>query len=228
MEMTDDLLIRYRALWQRFGVDDPALPAAGQRVIDAYHAPTRHYHDGAHLRDVLTKLDWARDAVQDTTPEDRAQMFDIIELALWYHDVVYDATAKDNEAQSRDMMWTDARRFGLSDDIARTAADLIDLTAHHAQARTLPEKIMTDCDLAILGAHTAAFQKYDAGIRAEYAHVPAPLYQTVRRQVLKGFLDQPQIFKTEAFRTAFEAQARQNLRSATQSRRLGWLRRLLP
>jgi len=210
---------RFVALMSRFGASasEAELDAAGAALLSAYSEPTRFYHTAAHLADVMDKLDWAKNALQETgeldmmTPREAARMFDVIELALWYHDAVYDATQKDNEAKSRDWFLKDAKKFGLADDLQRDVAALIDLTAHHKNAATLPERILTDCDLAILGAPPAAFAAYDANIRKEYAHVPAAAYKVGRYNVLQGFLSQPQVFKTEAFQKQFEAQARANL-----------------
>jgi len=208
---------RFERLWQRFGITDPETRQAGLALLAAYDGPGRHYHNVTHLDSVLQQLDWAKKSLQETgelsmmTPEESNKMFDVIELALWYHDAVYDAKAKDNEAKSRDWFLSDAHEFGLGAALQQDIAALIDLTAHHKDAKTLPERILTDCDLAILGAAKPAFDAYDDGIAKEYAHVPAPAYATGRAAVLKGFLDQPQIFKTEAFRKAYEAQARQNL-----------------
>ncbi|MDE1153121.1 MAG: hypothetical protein PW788_11345 [Micavibrio sp.] len=213
---------RFAALLSRFGATAPeaGLDAAGTALLAAYSTPKRFYHTAAHLADVMEKLDWAKTALQDTgeldmmTPREAARMFDVIELALWYHDAVYDATLKDNEAKSRDWFLKDAKIFGLAEDLQRDVAALIDLTAHHKKAATLPERILTDCDLAILGAAPADFAVYDANIRKEYAHVPAAAYKTGRYNVLQGFLNQPQVFKTGAFRNKYEAAARANL-SAT-------------
>ena len=212
---------RWTDLWQRLGVTAPSLAAAGASVALAYGETARFYHNITHLMDVLEKLDWAKDAL-DVSGElaglgdtDKKKLFDTVELALWYHDAVYDAKAKDNEARSRDLFLSHAQKFGLADPLQKEIAALIDLTAHHRTAKTLPECILVDCDLAILGAPKAEFDAYDRNIRKEYAHVPEPLYKKVRRGVLKGFLNQPQIFKTAAFRARFEEQARVNLKAAT-------------
>ncbi len=208
---------RFTALWSRLGVSAPGLDDSAAGLLNAYSEPSRHYHSAAHLADVLEKLDWAKTALQESgelgmmTPAEAAKMFDVIELSLWYHDAVYDAKAKDNEAKSRDWFLADAKKFGLGDDVAKDVAALIDLTAHHKEARTLPERIMTDCDLAILGAPPAAFKKYDDDIRKEYAHVPPLVYAPARQKVMAGFLNQPFIFKTEAFRKVYEAPAKRNL-----------------
>lgn len=213
---------RWQALWQRMGGD--AEKAAGflSPLLAAYAGEGRHYHTTTHLQDVLQQLDWAKQALETSGELDgiddaaRERMFDAIELSLWYHDAVYDAKAKDNEEKSRDWLLKDAKEAGLQEDAVKAAAHLIDLTAHHKDAKTLEERIMTDCDLAILGADEKSFAVYDANIRKEYAHVPAPAYRTGRSKVLKGFLNQQHIFKTKAFRDAREEQAKANLAAATK------------
>ena len=213
---------RWNDLWWRLGVQSPDIPATGIRLIAEYSGPDRHYHLRTHLEDVLTKLDWAKTTLERTAelpllPEDRIKLFDTIELALWYHDVVYDAKLKNNEQLSRDLFLTHAAHFGLDETMQQNVAKLIDLTAKHKDAASLMERIMTDCDLAILGAPKTEFDAYDKNIRKEYAHVPAPAYKLGRHKVLTGFLNQPYIFKTQAFHDAYEQQARTNLKAATTS-----------
>ena len=214
------LTSRFTALWQSFGCQHPDLAAAANALILRHEEPGRAYHNRTHLEDVLQKLDWAKDALdqsgelQDLDAAARKRMFQTIELALWYHDAVYDAKAKGNEAKSRELMKRDAERFRLPPAIVADVARLIDLTAHHSKAEKLYERIMADCDLAILGADKQTFKKYDDGIRREYAHVPAPLYKTGRAKVLQHFMDMPHIYKTEAFANRYEAAARHNLAQA--------------
>lgn len=206
---------RWRELTARLGVAGKPCDA----LLAAYAEPQRHYHTLSHLQDVLEKLDRAKTLLEKSgevshlSAPEKQRLFDTIELALWYHDAVYDATRKDNEEKSAEWLLKDMA--GL--DVAQEAASLVRMTARHGAASTLAEKILSDCDLAILGADEAAFKKYDAGIRKEYAHVPAPLYKAGRNKVLKGFLGQKDIFKTEAFRDIFDAQARKNLAAATAS-----------
>lgn len=220
--MAEPLLTRWRKLWARLGVEASALGGTGSGLIAAYQGMGRFYHNGTHLRDVLEKLDWARQALDtsgETAPLDAAQrqrLFDTAELALWYHDAVYDAKAKDNEAKSRELFLRHAEEYRLPQPLADEVAGLIELTAGHAGARTLTEKLVCDCDLSILGAEPDAFAAYDENIRKEYAHVPGPAYKRARLEVLKGFLARPQIFTTAAFRDRFEAAARANLARAVK------------
>jgi predicted metal-dependent HD superfamily phosphohydrolase len=216
---TATLLPRWQALWQRLGVEDAALQGAGRQLINRY-TEGRFYHTEEHLQSVLAQLDWAKGALERSgeleglSPAQRQKLFDTVEIAIWYHDAVYNPQENDNEARSRDLFLEDAKKFGLPEDVTRDAARLIDLTAHHKDAKTLMERLMTDCDLAVLGARPAVFNQYGAGVREEYAHVPPKVYKTERQKILEGFLDQPSVFKTAAFRQAFEAQAKRNLGAA--------------
>ena len=233
MAPSDPLLERWLALWRRLGAGGDDLAETGKGIIAAYEGAGRFYHSRKHLEDVLDKLDWAKTALADAgdlkdvpLPE-RAPMFDAIELALWYHDVVYDPKAKDNEAKSRDRFLADAARYGVPEAIRTDVARMIDVTASHKTASRLPEKILCDCDLSILGAPQEQFSEYDANIRKEYAHVPEPLYKSARRHVLGGFLKQKPIFKTRAFQNKCEAQARDNLEGAARplvARLKSWFR----
>jgi len=212
---------RWNRLSTRLHLREPEARNTGAQLIAMHDGKGRYYHTTEHLLDVLQKLDWAKEALSKNgetanLPADaRDKMFDTIELALWYHDAVYDPTRKDNEEKSRNLLLADAPRLGIYDDMTKEAAALVDLTAHHARAETLAERILTDCDLSILGADPAVFDRYDANIGKEYSHVPKPAYQTGRRKVLKSFADQNHIFKTHAFRDAFEDKARQNLTRVT-------------
>ncbi|MEZ0224436.1 MAG: hypothetical protein ACAH83_07785 [Alphaproteobacteria bacterium] len=213
----DPLLHRWLGLWQRLGAEAPGLAETGACIISAYESSGRFYHTRRHLEDVLQKLDWARTALIATddlaeVPEQgRPVLFDTIELALWYHDAVYNAKEYDNEMKSRNLFLADGAKNGLPDHIQRDVAMLIDVTAKHRNAKRLDERILCDCDLAILGAPKAEFDEYDANIRKEYAHVPEQEYENARRRVLTGFLRQGKIFKTKAFQAEFGSRARWNL-----------------
>lgn len=216
--MTQNLRQRWDNAWRDAGVTAQSkLNDMFDNLVAHYGAADRHYHNIEHLTDVLDKLDWAKKTMTENgelaglDTGAQKKLFTAISLALWYHDIVYDAARKDNEAQSRDLFLTQAADTGLSPDISAMAAQLIDITAHHKSAHTLAERIMTDCDLAILGADTAAFTRYDDNIRREYAHYPDEIYATGRAQALSGFLQQEKIFKTAAFSALYEDAARRNI-----------------
>lgn len=228
MTSTAKLLPRLLDTWAFFTPAHPLLMPECINVIDAYNDPARPYHNQTHLVDVLEKLDWAKTAINLDSMDSfgKERMYMRIALALFYHDVIYDATAKDNEAKSRDLFLHHASSFGMHDDDKAAIARLIDITAKHTEANTLDEHILCDCDLAILGADRETFARYDRNIRIEYKHVPEAIWVMRRPGVLKHFLDQPRLYKTDAFHARFDAQARDNLRAAIAPSPLARLTRI--
>jgi predicted metal-dependent HD superfamily phosphohydrolase len=72
--------------------------------------------------------------------------------------------------------------------------------------------MLLDADLAVLGADEAAYDRYAAAIRREYAWVPEDRYRAGRARVLEDFLGRPQVYHTAAMRSRAEDRARANLR----------------
>ena len=140
-----------------------------------------------------------------------------IRAAILLHDAVYDARASDNETRSA------ALAADLLDGIlppvslARTVR-LIEATAAHAippgldDDETADMARFLDMDLAILGAPDATFDRYEAGVRAEYAHVPEQAFRIGRAAILERFLARDPLFFSPWGRARFEDRARHNLR----------------
>ncbi|MEJ2132683.1 MAG: N-methyl-D-aspartate receptor NMDAR2C subunit, partial [Gammaproteobacteria bacterium] len=84
-------------------------------------------------------------------------------------------------------------------------------TKHAAAPRTPDQKLVSDIDLAILGADLPRFDAYEEQIRREYAWVGDEEFRTTRKAILEGFLDRPSIYLTPYFHERFEAIARHNL-----------------
>lgn len=190
-----DLLARWTVLARRsLGADHAAL---GRRLLDRYAEPDRHYHVAAHLETVLDLLDdWRAD--------------DDLILAAWYHDAVYRPWRRDNEARSAALARRDLREAGLaSERCARIAAAVLATRRHVADDPAIAP--LLDADLAILGAAADSYRRYAADVRAEYAHVPGPLFRIGRRAFLESVLARPAIFATPPARERFEVAARRNL-----------------
>lgn len=168
-------------------------------ILSAYAQSGRGYHNLEHLQEVL---DWV-----DLVPLTQLEK-DRLSLALFYHDAVYDGRRNDNEQASAE--W--AVR-----DLGEQAAPLVELildTRHSTRPASRLGEWMVDIDLSVLGAEAERFRRYDAGVAEEYSWVPGWLYRRKRKQVLKGFLQRPNIFFTEFFRQRLEARARANLQAA--------------
>lgn len=168
--------------------------------------PGRHYHGWAHVEALLRWFDEVRP---------RLGCPDAVRWAVLFHDAVYDPTRGDNEERSAELL---EEKAGLLDPatLAR-AARLVRATARHAVPDGLDADeaadmaLFLDMDLSVLGAPAAAFDRYEEGVREEYAHVPEPAFRAGRRRILEGFLARPSLFLSDWGRERFEAAARANL-----------------
>ena len=201
--MTATLAQRWQALWQE--VDKPAPAGLLRALFEAYSEPQRHYHTLQHLEECFVHFDALKQLAGHPLE---------VELALWFHDSVYDVHARDNEARSAAWAGQALRDAGLSDEACARIHALVMATCHDALPASSDARLLTDIDLAILGAEPARFSEYERQIRREYAHVPAPLFFAKRREILQGFLAREPLFHTPLCRARLEAAARRNLAAA--------------
>ena len=189
---------------------DLALAAAGAQRVDRalfdellsrYREPHRHYHTIEHVDACLVWLDWYRGVAE--RPE-------LVELALWFHDAVYDPTAGDNEARSAALARVRLAALGVGVSSIAVVAEYVEATQRHTATRN-DCALLVDLDLTILGAAPIAYARFEAQIRAEYAHVPERAFALGRTHVLRGFLAKPQIFQIMGLHEQLERLARHNL-----------------
>ena len=174
-------------------------PMNREELGTAYTAPSRHYHNLAHIEDCLGAL--AR--VENLSPLER----EILSAAIWWHDVVYDATRADNEELSAQLAEQHVR-----EDLRQEVSRLIRLTkTHDVQPDDRLGAILISIDLSILGAEPARYDAYAAAIRQEFIHVPEDDYRAGRARVLSQFAARPVIFPDAAFAARYDRQARENL-----------------
>jgi predicted metal-dependent HD superfamily phosphohydrolase len=192
--------VRWTGLWSRLGAAE-GLPVFEQ-LTRAYSDPARFYHTPEHIRDCLAQLDRARDL---------AVRPDEVEAALWFHDAVYRPGAADNEEHSAELARTALIAGSAERVIAERVAVLVLATRHSDVARSADEALVSDIDLSILGREPDIFEKYERQIRREYGFVPESLYRAGRSTLMAEFLRRRSIYRTDAFRRAYEAQARINL-----------------
>jgi predicted metal-dependent HD superfamily phosphohydrolase len=179
----------------------PDLAAA---LAAAYAEPQRAYHTAEHVAEVLGWFDAVADDVGWRQPRE-------VYVAIVFHDAVYFPGASNNETRSA--AW--ARSAGLPVDGDRVA-ELVELTARHGHVESADHDAahFLDADMAILGADPVAFDRYDAGIAAEYRHAPRVPYFAGRRAFLARLAASPRIFLTEYFHARLDAAARANLSRA--------------
>jgi predicted metal-dependent HD superfamily phosphohydrolase len=195
-----------RARWNRtvgfFGTADVSKSIWG-KLTAAYGAPDRHYHTLAHLAHCFATLD-------ALFPD--YSMAAGVELALWFHDYW---TPREAGAVQRSAEYAEffTRHLGFEKEMQHTVVRTIQRTAYVSASKdvALPERIVLDCDLAVLGGSPAEFDEYERLIRREYADVAEEAYRWGRIAVLASFLSWPRIYATEVGREHFEAKARENL-----------------
>ncbi|MDJ0363934.1 hypothetical protein QMK33_02125 [Hymenobacter sp. H14-R3] len=189
----------------------PLLPDHARReaelakLLVAYDAPARHYHNLQHIRNLLNQ-------VADQQLEDRV----VVELAIWFHDAVYSALRSDNEAKSADWALAFLQATTLAPARQARVADLIRRTQDHTQPQPPDDAdllLFLDADLSVLGAPAADYWDYARQVRREYRLVPDLLYRPGRRKVLAKLLAAPVLFHTPALHAAFAAAARRNLQA---------------
>ena len=177
--------------------------------IRALHAgPARAYHGWSHVEALLALFDEVRGDLHDPLA---------VRAAILLHDAVYDAHAGDNEARSAALAADLLGGLLPPATLARTVR-LIEATAAHAIPPGLDSDEagdmarFLDMDLSILGAPEATFDRYEAGVRAEYAYVAEPAFRAGRAAILERFLARAPLFFSPWGRARFENEARDNLR----------------
>jgi predicted metal-dependent HD superfamily phosphohydrolase len=177
--------------------------AACAGLVTRYSSPGRHYHTLEHVQAVCN-------TILALCPD--AEWRPALLLAAWFHDAVYDPRAADNEERSAELARAVLPPLGLPETLVAEVVRLVLLTRTHvAEAGDRAGQVLLDADLAVLGEDEAAYDRYAAAVRREYAWVPEDAYRAGRRQVLEGFLRRPRIYLTDAMFARAEAAARRNL-----------------
>jgi len=175
----------------------------GDDLIRRWSASVRRYHDLRHLTEVLDRL--------RTLPAGRSTT---VRLAAWFHDAVYEPTAEPgaSEAASAALGQALLPACGLEPDAVAEVTRLVLVTReHHVDGDDRPGAALVDADLAVLAAAPERYLDYAAGVRAEYSHLPEPVFRRGRSAVLHGLLARDRIFRTPVGRQRWESRARANL-----------------
>lgn len=198
----------------------PLPPALLAELQVAYATPPRPYHSLDHIQEVLGWFDQVADAGlwRDGLT---------VHAAILFHDAIYVAGRSDNESLSAQLAMRSLplHRWPGSTEQLQRVAELIELTARHGKVtlaelgngeRSHDAALFLDCDTAILASSPTSFEAYDAGIAAEYQHIPTLAFRMGRGQFLRSMLTQPRIFLSDFFHLRFDAAARRNLAAALQ------------
>lgn len=181
-------------------------------LLDAWSAPSRHYHDATHLLSVLDAIDIMRLRAAEIGLPLSDRELRAARLGAWFHDAVYEGVAGDDERASAALA---VERLGSLHVDASLVADVERLVlatiAHVVEAGDRAGEVLMDADLAVLARSEDGYARYTALVRRDYAHVPDELWQTGRASVLRGLLASPRLFVSPAAPEEWEPRARRNL-----------------
>jgi predicted metal-dependent HD superfamily phosphohydrolase len=188
--------------WDALGLNAPEL---GRELLACWSQQQRVYHDRAHLLAVLTALDTLTGG--GTTGSEHLPVY----LAAWFHDAVYRGTATD-EDESAALAAARLSGQGIGASVVDEVVRLVLLTKTHKPAPgDGTGSLLCDADLEVLARPAAAYRRYAAAVRLEYAHVPDVDFARGRAGILRGLLDGGSLYSSERGRSLWENAARANL-----------------
>lgn len=172
-----------------------------KKIVEAYSHKSRHYHNLAHIEDLLAQAQKFENQLHD---------IDNIYLAILFHDIVYDAIQSDNEKQSAIFAQKMMEEMGIGDARIRQVYDYILATKKHEPATDDSDlQFLLDIDLSILASEPDRYQLYTQQIRKEYSIYPDFLYKKGRKKAMQSFLEREKIFYF--YDEEYEKKARKNI-----------------
>ena len=184
-------------------------PDLRSHLLRCWNEPQRRYHNETHLRAVLRAVD---------ALEADGESFDgtAVRLAAWVHAAVFDPTGSENNEKSA--VWAE-RVLDPAAPVEEVVGLVRLMGGHRVEAGDLNGAVLSDADLAVLGADPETYDTYATDVRHEFAHVPGEKFVAGRVAALEGLLERRSVFLTRAGRDRWEKQAHANL-----NRELGLLR----
>lgn len=197
-----DLRQTFYALAGRYTPVIKDIEGCWQEITLAYTHEKRHYHNLAHLENLLIELIEVKYLVSN---------WDTILFTLFYHDIVYDVRKNNNEEKSAELAAERLKQMNVPPNQVMFCQEQIMATQSHALSPDKDTNLFTDADLSILGKEWSVYEQYIGQVRKEYSIYPNFLYKPGRRKVLQYFLGMERIFKTDYFFKKYETRARENL-----------------
>lgn len=175
-------------------------------VQSSYQQPDRYFHSLSHLEQMLTALIPCKTHIED---------WDALAFSLIYHDAVYDVvtyvTDNNNEDKSADAAQSALQQIGFPHDRIERCRKHILATKKHDLSTDSDTNYLIDADLSVLGLPWPKYNAYRKNIRKEYDVYPDGIYHAGRQRVLRRFLSQQQVYKTDSFHQQFEQASRENM-----------------
>jgi predicted metal-dependent HD superfamily phosphohydrolase len=190
------------------------------KIVAMHSEPGRFYHTLVHLEEMLGFLEF----IVNETPMTDGFDYESLVLAIFFHDIIYDPKSATNEEDSAQLFqdfWKDAQCDRGDQLKSRVVSNILATKHHNATDDDACTQLLLDMDMAVLGKTKEAYWTYAGLIRREYAFVEHQVYCEERAEVLKGFLEHPQIYGTKVMGDALETRARDNLKAEIESLQKG-------
>ncbi|MHA7222934.1 DUF4031 domain-containing protein [Arthrobacter sp. RHLT1-20] len=172
-------------------------------LLDRWGEEHRKYHGRTHLLAVLEALD----LLAEPAGPPRTVL-----LAAWFHDAVYRGIAVQDEEESARLAEDRLHHAGLPGAEVDEVARLVRMTADH---RPKPgdgaAALLSDADLSVLGGEPAAYARYLAAVRQDFAHIGDDDFAAGRAVVVCQLLELDPLFHTPRGRALWQASAHRNL-----------------
>ncbi len=200
----------FEKLWNRCNLKGNYITSFNS-WLDIHSDVNRYYHNWKHIKHCLEELEEFYLFTNEINQSDE------LRFAIWFHDIVYEIESNRNEYYSAITFMDFCISIGLYD------FNFYNTTCHYISCTNLNknfipysynEKLICDIDLSILGSDLVTFKEYEDNIRREYKSVPDNVFNYKRKEILKSFLNQNRIFKTDYFYNKYESKARKNLENS--------------
>lgn len=175
-----------------------------ETISTLYSHPPRSYHNLEHIAHCLSWFDRVERLVEDK---------DCVEFSLWMHDCVFIAERPDNESRSADAAGMVAALLGCTPEFVSRTRELILVTRHDQTPARGDAALVSDIDLAILGADPLEYEEYRLAIREEFSFASDEMFRTGRTAFLERMLARRTIYSTQYFLRELEWNARNNMES---------------
>lgn len=196
------LKTKYMDLIYGYNVSNDAAEALWNEVASHYIKKHRYYHNLDHLEDLYVQLEFVKDKIQN---------WRVILFTLFYHDIIYKVAKTNNEEKSAELASKRMDEIGVHAHEIAWCKEQIIATKYHKKQIDTDTNYFIDADLSILGKEPTEYKSYCLKVRKEYAMYPDFIYKKGRKKVVQYFRSMNKIFKTDAFFSQYEKQARLNL-----------------
>ena len=174
-------------------------------LLDRWGEEHRKYHGRTHLLAVLEALDLL------TGPDEPPRT---VLLAAWFHDAVYRGIAGQDEEESARLAEDRLTPAGLPAAEVDEVARLVRMTAdHQPEPGDGAAALLSDADLSVLGGEPAAYARYLAAVRQDFAHIGDDDFAAGRAAVVRQLLALDPLFHTPRGRALWLDAARRNLQA---------------